>query len=83
MTMNEPFELPVDFRNEEVLFPARLVKRGYYYKMEVEVKGQTLVFEPDEEGCWRALLESSVSDNNKQDRELLEAIRNSIEFLMR
>ena len=80
--MNEPFELPVDFRNEELLFPARLVKRGYSYKMEVEVKGHTLVFEPDEEGSWRAILESSASDHYKQDTELLQAIRNSIEFLM-
>jgi hypothetical protein len=82
MNLNETFELPVEFRNEEVLFPARLVKRGYLYKMEVEVKGQMLVYEPDEEGNWRAMLESSASEHLKQDIELLEAIRNSIEFLM-
>jgi hypothetical protein len=78
------FELPVTWRNEELLYKARLLKMGYGFKMEVEIDGKPILFEPDEEGSWRAVNDPSVADKEKlPDASLLQAMSESIHYLTR
>jgi hypothetical protein len=78
--MDEGFELPVLYKGRELLFPARLVVLGYIYKIEVNVNGQVVFFEKDEERNWRVLVEPSDSaPPHKMDIELLKAIGDAIE----
>jgi hypothetical protein len=78
------FELPVNWRDEEMLYKARLLKLGYGFKMEVEVDGRSILFEPDEEGNWRAITDPANFEKEKgPDPSLLKAMSDSIEYLTR
>jgi hypothetical protein len=78
------FELPVTWRKEEMLFKARLLKLGYGFKMEVEIDGRPVLFEPDEEGNWRAMTDPSTCEKEKgPDPSLLQAMSESIFYLTR
>ncbi len=46
--MTEPFELASNIRGE-ILFSAQLKPYGYIYRIVVDVFGQEVFFEPDEE----------------------------------
>jgi hypothetical protein len=82
--MEEGFELPVIFNNAELNFPARLLSYGYHYKLEIEIAGKKILFEPDEERNWRALIAyEEIQDNNKISVELLKAVASSIEEMMK
>ncbi len=81
--MDEEFELPVAFNNTELNFPARLLNYGYTYKLEVDMDGTKLLFEPDEERNWRALIAyEELNTNKKINIDLLKAIASSIEGIM-
>lgn len=47
--MEHFFELPVRYKEEDLLFSGRLVTFAYEYKFYVNVQGQELVFEQDDE----------------------------------
>ncbi len=82
--MEEGFELPVIFNNTPLNFPARLLNYGYSYKLEVEIEGIKVLFEPDEERNWRALLsEQDLNANKKISIALLKAIASSIEEIVK
>ncbi len=69
--MNE-FELEVYHNNTQFLFPAQLIQMGYSYKIAVEVDGVKVLFEPDEERQFRALVEEK--DRQSIHVSLLQAI---------
>jgi hypothetical protein len=74
------FDLHVDYRNNEMIFPAQFLRTGYSYKIQVDVNGTFIDFEPDEERNWRAIVnEDPENYNSKASKELLEAIANSLE----
>lgn len=80
--MDEVFDLPVWFKNEEVFFPAELQQTGYSHRFRVEVYGQEVFFEPDEERQYRALVDvEKLSRDIPPD--LLQAIAGAIESLVR
>lgn len=54
--MEDEFELPVEYKGEELLFNAKMIVIGYTHKFNVDVNGQKVVFEPDE----RKKLQSST-----------------------
>ena len=82
--MDEGFELPVIFNNAELLFPARLLNYGYGCKLEVDIDDTKLLFEPDEERNWRALIAyEELNADRKISADLLMAIASSIEELMK
>jgi hypothetical protein len=54
--MNDEFFIPVHFNNQDYEFPAKLLQYGYSVKLEVEIESQTVLFEPDEERNWRAVI---------------------------
>ncbi len=55
--MKEVFQLPVLFNGEEQLFDAQLLQYGYIHKFAVRLKGQLVLFEQDEEGQYRAMID--------------------------
>ncbi len=82
--MDEHFEIPVLYNNQELLFTARLLAFGYVHKFEVDVFGQQLFFEQDDSGDYRALADPTNLDNvRKMDVELLHAIAHSIETILK
>lgn len=82
--MDEPFDIPVHYRGSELLFPARLLQLGYTHKFGVEVHGQEVFFEPDEEGGYRALVDpSQLEGSHKIDVALLQAIAGAIEDILK
>ena len=82
--MNEPFELPVTYKGEELNFPARLLQLGYTHRFMVELNGIEVAFEPDEERNYRALVDISLLERNKKlDIELLQVIANTLESIVR
>jgi hypothetical protein len=81
--MNESFDLPVVFKNKEMLLPAQLHQYGYSFKIEVEVNGTAVFFERDEERNWRAMVQpSDMEMNSSLSKELLQAILTSIERVL-
>ena len=56
MSMDQGIELPVICDGKEFLFPAKLIRFRYSYRIEVEVNGTVISFDRDEERNWRALV---------------------------
>lgn len=80
----DEFELPVSFNEKELSFPARLLNYGYSYKLEVDIDGDKILFEPDEERNWRALVAyEEINTSKKINIELLKAIALSIEDILK
>ncbi len=82
--MDEPFEIVVTYKHTQLSFTAFLLKYGYSYKIQVLVKGQQVLFEPDEERKYRAIIE--LNDGNhpaRIDAGLLQAIAEEIESILK
>ena len=69
------------YREQELLFPAKLIQSGYTHKFQVLVNGVELFFEPDEEMKYRALADTETVVKDL-DASLLLAIANSIEAIV-
>ena len=79
--MNEDFELPVDYKGKEILFTARLLQQGYTYKIELEIAEAKVLFEKDDQGEWRAIVDPEKDTVEKIDIELLKAVAASLEAI--
>jgi hypothetical protein len=78
--MNDEFYIPVSYGGNDYNFPARLLTYGYTIKLEVEIDGNTVLFEPDEERNWRALIPyDDIPTAKKTNSELLKAVAVAIE----
>jgi hypothetical protein len=56
--MNEPFIITVSYQGMEHEFKARFERWGYTHRIAVLIDELTFNFEPDEEGGYRALVNS-------------------------
>ena len=72
--MAESFTLTIDYNGKELLFPAELRVTGYTHKIAVTIENTEILFEPDEEGKYRALLSESDMRKNTIPIELLQQI---------
>lgn len=82
--MDDEFIIYVLYRDKELGFPAQLRAYGYSYKIEVDVDGTKVFFEPDDERNWRALIGYEDLEKNKNlDKELLKVIAAAIEELVK
>lgn len=82
--MSDEFQLPVTFNEEELSFPARMIRTAYGVKFEVDVNDIPVMFEPDEELNYRAIIDaSSIEKERKLNIELLKEIAASLEFLVK
>ena len=78
------FELPVTYKGQELSFSAWLLMIGYTHKIQVEVNGQLVKFEPDEEQNYRAVLDAAqLEKSNKLDIPILKAIAEVIELAVK
>jgi hypothetical protein len=74
------FELPVLFNGKELVFPAKFLDYGYSSKIEIDIEGTQVRFEPDEERNWRALISfEDMQANKKLSRDLLKVISEAID----
>jgi hypothetical protein len=79
----EEFELLITYKGEERMFPASLQVTGYTHRFVVDIEGQSIIFEPDEERNYRAVLSYEDLNNNKNiDRELLKIISEKIKEII-
>ena len=82
--MEEQFELPVKYKGRQYLFKAALLVFGFTHKFQVDITGQTVIFEPDEERNYRAIVNYSDANNRKEiDVELLRKITEAIEEIVK
>ncbi len=82
--MDEPFEIPVFYKNEALSFSAKLLAFGYVHKFQVDVDGRTIFFEQDDSGDYRALIDpTGIADVKNIDVELLEAIAVAIADILK
>jgi hypothetical protein len=78
-TMNDPFELPVIFNGKEMMFQSQLQQYGYVHKLKINVNGNEVMFEPDEERQYRAIVSPEAGEKIKQtDIELLKLIAEAL-----
>jgi hypothetical protein len=77
--MADIYDIPVHYKGEELMVPAQLLVVGYTHRFRVEVNGQEVLFEPDEERNYRAILDPDHTDTVEVDLDLLKAIAAGIE----
>jgi hypothetical protein len=80
--MDEPFDLPVIYKGQELLLPAQLIQQGYTHKFRVMIKDVEVYYEPDEEGNYRALVDPETLPKSLEP-ELLQIVAESIEAILR
>jgi hypothetical protein len=82
--MEEQFELPVKYKGEELMLNASLIFTGYTHKFSVDINGQIIIFEPDEERNYRAVIPyDDLHQNRNIDKELLKAIVAAIDVIIK
>ena len=78
--MEETFDLPVEYKGEQIMLKTSLLVIGYTHKFNVEVEGQSIIFEPDEERNYRSVIPYDEINNQKHlDIELLKRITAMLE----
>ena len=77
--MNGPFIIPVNYDGQEQEYNARFERWGYTHRIAVLVDETTVVFEPDEEGGYRAL---RLDDDSNAPPELLRALAQKLAKLI-
>jgi hypothetical protein len=78
--MPESFELPVTWQGEEILLPAEFLNIGYTHRIKVFIDGTSVIFEPDEEKDYRAIIEISNAAIHIQ-QGLLQAVSETLQEL--
>jgi hypothetical protein len=62
---------------------ASLLVTGYTHKFMVEVYGQTIIFEPDEGGDYRAVIPyDDINKAKNYDKDLLKSIATAIQGIV-
>jgi len=81
--MDETFTLDVNYNGENLEFEGRLLISGYLHKIEMDVNGTPVFFEPDEERNYRALVGREQMDDKNLSVSLLQAIAHRLESLLK
>ena len=80
--MYEPFQLPVTYKGKDLLLPAQLIRFGYTHKFKISVNEINVMFEPDEEGVYRAMIDVASGDKLHEDHQgLLQQIARVLQDL--
>lgn len=80
--LDEPFDLPVTYKDQELTFSTTLRQAGYIHRFEVAVHGEDVLFERDEEGAYRAIV-GPDADTDNLDVALLQAIAEAIQDVLK
>jgi hypothetical protein len=81
--MIQEFELPANYKGKELLFPAALQASRFSHQFIVDVYGVEILFEPDEERNYRAMIDPEALSGKKIDIELLKAIAEAITTILK
>ena len=78
----DELKLPLVYNGEELELPLKMYGYGFTFRIEVLIGNTAVIFEPDEEGCYRALVNTGDLEKNKIISEnFLQAIADSLEKL--
>jgi len=81
--MDGNFQIEVIHKGQQVIFMANLVQYGYSYRIDVDVEGEIISFEPDEERNLRARLDWNSIDKKKTiNIDLLKTIAGELTRLL-
>ena len=73
--MDDLFKIDIVYQGDVVEFEVRLVSAGYLHKFYVTVCKEEVIFEPDEERNYRAIvIEDSIKDLTDKDNEIIRLI---------
>ena len=82
--MEDTFDIPVRYKGKDLLFPAQLQMLGYTHRITLEMHGQQIFLEPDEERNYRAILDpATMQAGTTVDVELLKEIVTAIETIVK
>jgi hypothetical protein len=82
--MDNTFEIPLTYKSKDISLPAEYISTGYSYKINVDVFGQVISFEPDEERNFRALVSyEDIQEARKVDKTLVEEIARQLVVLFK
>ena len=82
--MDDTIEIPVNYKNKNLMFEAKFLQFGYSYKFQIDVNGTTIFFEPDEERNFRAIVDPSIENgHNNIDVELIQLIAESLQAILK
>jgi hypothetical protein len=73
------FELPVLLNGVEKTFTSEFFQSPFGFRIKVEVNGLLVMFETDEEGRFRAIIDPNAEGANKVNVEALKAIAEALE----
>jgi hypothetical protein len=80
----DEFELSLQLKGKVILLPVKLMNYGRSYKLEVEIEGTKVLFEPDEERNWRAMISyEDVQEHKILDTALLELIVKELDSILK
>jgi len=80
--MNEPFILELTFQNKAYELETGFQRYGYTHRIAVIIDNVTVLFEPEEEGSYRALVSpEQIEQSQTLSTGLLQAVANKLETL--
>ena len=77
--MSEQFSLNINYNNQELELESEFQPWGYTYRINIRVNDMIVVFEPDEERNYRAIIPLGETLKKQPDPLLLQAIVNKLE----
>lgn len=78
---NDPLLLPVDYNGEELEFEVK-IQQGYVPRIEITIEGIPVIFEPDNDEQYRAIVSPEQMHQSKHlTVGLLQAIAGQLETL--
>jgi hypothetical protein len=81
--MAESFTLTVHYKGEEKHFDSELRVMGYTHKIAVDIESTEILFEPDEERNYRAVISEADMNKKRIDTELIRLIAAELEANLR
>lgn len=83
--MEERFEIPVTYKNTELIFPAVFERVGYSYRIVVQMDETVICFEPDEERNFRVVMMHGQPEAAMEliDKALLAELHDRLVALLR
>ena len=81
--MEQTFEIPVHYKQKDLLIPAGLQVQGYTYRIEAMINEVLIYFEKDDSGEFRALLPPETPATARlPEHGLIEAVAASLTVLL-
>jgi hypothetical protein len=82
--MEDEYILPVTYKGKDLAFPLRIIPQGYTYKFLVVLDEATVIFERDDQGELRALLQDpELNEGKLPETGLLAALSEVLEVISR